>query len=102
MCVLNGAALRKHLRYKQEVGRTFVRPVLASAVMGAAAFFIYQGMYLLLHSNLVSLFVAVVLAAAVYFVMILLLGAVTEDELKMLPKGYLLVKIARKTRLLRS
>lgn len=102
MCVLNGAALRKHLRYKQEVGRTFVRPALASAVMGAAAFFIYQGMYLLLHSNLVSLFVAVVLAAAVYFVMILLLGAVTEDELKMLPKGYLLVKIARKTRLLRS
>ena len=102
MCVLNGAALRKHLRYKQEVGRTFIRPVLASAVMGAAAFFIYQGMYLLLHSNLVSLFVAVVLAAAVYFVMILLLGAVTEDELKMLPKGYLLVKIARKTRLLRS
>ena len=102
MCVLNGAALRKHLRYKQEIGRTFVRPVLASAVMGAVAFFIYQGIYLLLHSNLVSLFVAVVLAAAVYFVMILLLGAVTEDEMKMLPKGYLLVKIARKTRLLRS
>lgn len=102
MCVLNGAALRKHLRYKQEIGRTFVRPVLASAVMGAAAFFIYQGIYLLLHSNLVSLFVAVVLAAAIYFVMILLLGAVTEDEMKMLPKGYLLVKIARKTRLLRS
>lgn len=102
MCVLNGAALRKHLRYKQEVGRTFVRPVLASAVMGAAAFFIYRGMYLLLHSNLVALTVAVVLAAAVYFIMILLLGAVTEDEMKMLPKGYLLVKIARKTRLLRS
>ena len=102
MCVLNGAALKKHLNYKQEIGRTFVRPILASAVMGVVAFLVYQGMYLLVHSNLVSLFVAVVLAAAVYFVMILLFGAVTEDEMKMLPKGYLLVKIARKTRLLRT
>ena len=32
--VLNAVAIRKYLRYKQEVARTFVIPAIASAVMG--------------------------------------------------------------------
>ena len=33
MCLLNGRALRRHLRYRQEVRRTFIVPVLSAAIM---------------------------------------------------------------------
>lgn len=102
MCVLNGASVRKHLGYRQEIDKTFIRPILASVVMGAAAFLIYQGLYHLIHMNLVALAAAVILGAMVYFILIIRLNAVTEEEMRSMPKGYLLVKAARKTGLLKQ
>ena len=46
------------------------------------------------------LFVAY-LAVLVYFVLIIMLRAVTQEELKSMPKGHLLIKMGRKMRLLR-
>lgn len=101
MCLLNGFSMKRHLGYRQEADKTFIRPALAAAVMGAAAFGIYQGLYYLLHTNIVSLAVAVVVGAAVYFILIICMGAVTEEEMKAMPKGYLLIRIARKTKILK-
>ena len=38
VCVLNAVAIRKYMRYKQEVARTFIIPAIASAVMGTLCF----------------------------------------------------------------
>ena len=100
LCILNGIYVRKSLGYSQEVLRTFVIPGIAAAVMGAVAFGVYQGLYYLIKINIVALFVAIAMACMVYFVLIIKLGAVTEDELKSMPKGHLLVKIAKKCRLI--
>lgn len=101
MCLLNGFSMKRHLGYRQEADKTFIRPALAAAVMGAAAFGIYQGLYYLLHTNIISLAAAVVVGAAVYFILIICMGAVTEEEMKAMPKGYLLIRIARKTKILK-
>ena len=45
ICLLNGLAIRKHLRYRQEIKRTFLIPALAAAVMGAAAYGSYQACF---------------------------------------------------------
>lgn len=102
MCILNGVALKRHLQYRQEMKKTFLMPLVASAVMGVIAYFVYQGLYLLTGINIISLLVAVCIGAGVYFVLILVTGAVTEEELAALPKGRTMVHLARKMHLLRS
>ena len=96
-----GISVRKHLKYKQEVDRTFIRPILCSILMGAVAYGTYFGLYQLLPINLVCLAVAIGLACAVYFVLVIRWRAITEEEMKGLPKGTLLIKIAKKTHLLK-
>ena len=55
LCVLNQISVHRHLVYRQELFRTFFLPVGASAVMGAAAFGIYQGVYYVSGINILSL-----------------------------------------------
>ena len=100
MCVLNQRAVRRAVGYRQEINRTFVRPALAAAVMGAAAWLAYEGAYLLCESMTVAVMPAILVAVLVYFVMLVLFRGVTEEELRGMPKGYLIVKIAKKMRLM--
>lgn len=100
MCILNQAAVRRAVGYRQEIKRTFAIPLLASLFMGAAAWAVYEGLYLLTESMRISVIPAVIIAVCVYFVMLIAMKGVTEEELLGMPKGYLLVRIAKKCRLL--
>ena len=100
MCVLNQYTVRKALGYRQEIKRTFVIPLIASLFMGAAAWAVYEGLFLLTNSKRISVIPAILVGAVVYFAFLLLLKGVTEKELRGFPKGYLLVKAAKKCRLL--
>lgn len=102
LCVLSQISVHRYLAYSQEMDKTFVRPILASVIMGVVAFGVYQGLYYLCKINIISLAVAVVVGCAVYFILIIRLNAVTEDELRSMPKGYLLIKIAKKTGILKT
>jgi len=44
---------------------------------------------------------AVLIAVVVYFVMLLLLRGITEQEMKSFPKGHLLIKVAKKCKLMK-
>lgn len=100
MCVLNGFAIARYLRYRQELLKTFLLPAIASGIMGGAAF----GVYLLVHtavkSNTVSIICAIGTAVAVYAILLLKLGCVGEEELLRLPGGRRLSRIAQKCHLL--
>lgn len=96
LCVLNQIAVHRYLDYRQEIDKTFFRPAVASALMGGVAYGVYQGLYLLIKSNLVSLAVAILLAAGLYFVLVIYWKAVSEEELRSMPKGYMLIGIAKK------
>ncbi len=101
MCLLNQRAVREAVGYRQEVKKTFVVPLLASLFMGAAAWAVYEGMYLVTESMRISVIPAILVAVGVYFVMLILMRGVTEKELRGFPKGYLIVKVAKKLHLLR-
>ena len=100
MCILNAASLRKHLRYRQEVRRTFIVPILSAAVMGVISRLLYNTLFTLLGGTslamLISLVVAVIVAVLVYFVALLAMRGLRERELRAFPKGHLLVKAAKK------
>ena len=98
--ILNWRKLRKETGYVQELDRTFLRIGLCTVFMSVLALLIYRGMFFLTESNGISLCVAIGLAMVIYFVMLLMFRAVEEEELLEMPKGGLLVRIAKKLRLL--
>ena len=101
ICVLNQAAVRRATGYRQEIVKTFLIPGLASVFMGAIAWAVYEGLLLLTASPSISVIPAILVGAMVYFVLLILFRGVSETELRGFPKGYLLVKVAKKCRLMR-
>lgn len=100
MCILNHRAVSKAIGYHQEIRTTFVAPFIASAVMGFVCFGIYLLVRSLTRSPRIAVLPAVFVAAIIYFVVLIMVKGVTEDELKAFPKGYILVKIAKKCKLI--
>ncbi len=98
---LNQMAVRKHIGYKQEMLKTFVLPGVASVIMGAVAYGVYRLILIPVHSVRIAVIPAVIIAVPVYFTALLLVRAVTEEELKAFPKGTAIVKITKKFKLLR-
>lgn len=101
MCVMNGAAVRKHMGYHQEYIGTYIKPILCSLVMGGAAYVVYVNLYRLIKINSISLAAAMVAAMLVYLYIILAAGVISESELKSLPKGAAIASFARKLRFIR-
>lgn len=109
MCVLNQLSIRKYMDYEQETFRTFTTPLVAAAFMGAAAYGTYRGIGWLLKcgeypsrlQSILELFPAVIVGGIVYFVLEIILKGISEAELRALPKGYLIVRMAKKCHLLK-
>lgn len=111
MCVLNSISVRRYLGYRQEVKKTFVLPAISAVGMGVFCYIFYQGLYMIVDGALgvllpvrilvlVCLLISIVFAVLVYFVFLIKLKGVSEEELRSFPKGYMMVRLARKFRLL--
>lgn len=101
MCILNQISVRKAIGYRQEIVSTFLIPLLASAFMGAAAWAVYEALLMLTKSPRISVIPAILIGAVIYFALLILFRGVSEEELRSFPKGHLLVRIARKFKLLK-
>lgn len=100
MCLLNNFCVGKYLSYRQDYRKTYVLPFLASVIMGAAAYGVYYGFYFLVPVNAVCLVMAIAVAVVVYFVLLIKIGGITEEDLYSFPKGAMLVKFASKLHLI--
>lgn len=101
MCVLNQLSVRRAAGYRQELVRTFLIPLLASAFMGGFVWAVYEGLLLLTKSPSIAVIPAILLGACVYFALLIVFRGVTEQELRGFPKGHLIVKAAKKCRLMK-
>ncbi|MDE5598276.1 MAG: polysaccharide biosynthesis C-terminal domain-containing protein, partial [Lachnospiraceae bacterium] len=101
MCILNHSAVKRYLKYREEVMKTYVKPGIAAVCMGVVAFGIYHSIYYFIQISRIALLPAIAIAAAVYFILIIKLGAVNESELKAFPKGHMMVAVAKKMHLLK-
>ena len=108
MCLLNGHAIARFARYRQEYKRTLILPTICAAFMGAAAYGVYRGVYALLPDRLmrgrmgmaIVVFPSVAAAVLVYAVLLVRFRAVEEEELKGMPGGRRLVRLLNRFRLL--
>lgn len=99
MCILNGLAIRKYLHYRQEVKRTFLIPGVASLIMALAVWLLYTPLENLMGNKPATL-LCLVLAVLIYGFFVLFLRGITEEEMRAFPKGYLLVQVLKKIRLM--
>lgn len=99
ICILNALSIRKHLHYRQELKKTFLIPLLSSAVMGVVVFGI-QWLLNKLVGNTVSTVIAILIGVIVYSVCLIKLKGIREREILELPKGRLMVAILKKCRIL--
>ena len=101
VCILNQWAVRRTCGYRQEWLRTILIPIASAALMGGVARGVFEGLLLLIKSSRIAVIFAIVVAVPVYFIALLLLRGLNEEELRAFPKGHLLAKLAKKLRLLR-
>lgn len=95
---LNMIWIIKETKCKFNIIEYVVKPLFAGLVMGAVAFFLYNGA--LGMGTVVALGVSVVAAVFVYFAMLLVVRAFKEEDIRMLPKGEKILKIFRKFHLI--
>lgn len=100
MCILNARALKKYSGYRQEIKKTFLIPLICSALMGGASWLTYYGLYALCEINAVAVIVGMIVSVLVYILALLLLRGVREEDLSGFPKGAALIRATKKLHLL--
>jgi Membrane protein involved in the export of O-antigen and teichoic acid len=98
--VLNWRSVCRYLDYRQEITNTFFMPLVASIFMGVSTRFVYDFLHLRLSAS-VSCVISILFAIPVYFATLILMKAVTKEEILGMPKGALIVKLLTKCKLLR-
>lgn len=101
MCILNSISIRKHIGYRQEIIKTFLIPLISSAVMGVAVWLSYTLIYRTIHSNTIGTLASIVLGIIVYFIAFLALKGMDKEELCEMPLGRTLAAIAVKLHLMK-
>jgi len=101
VCVLNNITLKKEIKYKQEIKKTFVIPLLCSCIMGVFGRVIYQLLIYFDFNHSLGTILSIIICVPVYFVVLLLMKGVNEDEIGRFPMGKRLCRIFKKLKLLK-
>lgn len=100
MCILNALSLKKYLNYRMSIRKILLIPVICSAIMAVLTFGFYKVSAIFIHSNTICTLLSICVAGAIYFVTMLVFGGITEEELLKFPKGTLIIRLAKKMRLM--
>ncbi|MDR0425046.1 MAG: polysaccharide biosynthesis protein [Clostridiales Family XIII bacterium] len=100
---LNLLAVKRYTGTDFDIRLTFVKPIVAAATMCLTVILAQKACAALIGGsgfagNAASTLFAVCAGAAVYIAMIFVSGAITEEELALLPKGAKLAKLSAKFR----
>lgn len=94
MSILNHMAIKKYLRYKQEVFRTFVLPGVSSIAMGIVILIFYN-IFVLALPSAVTTIIAIIVGGIVYFLVLIRLGGIRQSELQAFPMGNNVLRVLR-------
>lgn len=92
---LNNMSVKRYSGTKIDHVQTYVKPFIASVVMGIGVFLMYKLMRMIV-GNSISTLVAIMIGVLIYGVLIIFLKVVTPEELETLPMGTKLNRLIRK------
>lgn len=99
VCTLNCRSVSRLLRYRWNVASIFIIPLLCALVMGAVCWGVYALMLKLTQLVLPSFIAAFLIAVAVYGLLLLKSHCFSKRELRELPMGGKLLRLAIKLHL---
>ncbi|MDO4754116.1 MAG: polysaccharide biosynthesis protein [Bacillota bacterium] len=85
--LLNMLRLRVYTDVDYDLPNTYVKPLVASVLMGIVCMLVYHGVYLVIPRNSISTLVAIMAGMAVYLFLILVLRVLRKDDYELLPAG---------------
>lgn len=94
MCVLNNLSIRKHLNFRNEFKNTYVKPLIAAAIMGVVTWVVYYGLFAITKRPSISMLAAILIAIVVYLIAFVVVTGTTEAEMRRMPMGTKLVKFS--------
>ena len=100
MCWLNQRKVHKVCGFRINIMDTFVKPLIASAVMGAAAYGVYFALDHLIGGRWIPIIIAIIIAMLVYVAVVLKIGTLSDADIEALPMGARLLRLSRKLRLM--
>lgn len=98
--LLNTLSIRKNCIYNQEISRTFIKPFVASGLMGLIVWAAYKISYFFNSSNMASLAISITLGGISYFLILIKIQGITEEEIISLPKGLAIHRLLKKLRII--
>lgn len=100
MCWLDQRKVHKVCGFRINIMDTFIKPLIASAVMGVIAYLVYFGLDKLIGGRWIPICVTLAVAVVVYVVVVLKIGTLSEDDITALPMGVRLLRYCKKLHLL--
>ncbi len=91
--VLDAIYLIRFTRLRLNVLDTFIKPLVASLLMGGAAYFSYQLIFSRLSSNTIATAGAILVGAGLYLFCALWMRMFTQEDLAFIPGGSILAKL---------
>ncbi len=99
ICTLNSFAISRYTNYHQNILTFYIQPGIAAAIMGICAFATNWGLSKL-FGNTIAVIMAIIVAVAVYGILIVKFKIVREEELKFMPMGRRIVRFCKRLHLL--
>ncbi|MDP3448109.1 MAG: polysaccharide biosynthesis protein [Eubacteriales bacterium] len=96
--VLNAIYLIRFTKLKLNVMDTFIKPLVASLIMGGAAYFSYGWIHARIPSNTIATAGAILVGVALYLIGILWMQMFTQEDLAFIPGGSILAKLQFRNR----
>lgn len=100
MCWLNQRKVHKVCGFRMNIMDTFVKPLIASAVMGIVAYGVYFALDHLIGGRWFPTIIAIIIAMLVYVAVVLKIGTLSDTDIEALPMGARLLRLCRKLRLM--
>lgn len=83
--VFNIYFLVRYVGVKLDFGRMFLRPIFSGAICAVSAYAVYY--FISTWNYIVAMFAGIAVGAAVYVVLIFATKAISEDDIRLIPKG---------------
>ncbi len=90
------SVLSKNISIKLGFTKYILKPLFSALVMGGTAFGIYKLTMFILNNNLISIMLSIIIAAIVYFTLVIALHILNDEEIEMLPMGNKLLKLLKR------
>lgn len=97
--ILNLIEVKKITQAQFKIKEFFIKPIISVSIMGLTALYTYNKLMVLFTSNFISTILTIVVSGLIYIIIIILIGGIKEEDIKMLPKGEKILRIINRIKL---